>query len=191
MDEASLFKELSDNRIILLSGEIDYDFAKTVVASLLLLNARDKSAPILMYINSLGGDIDCLFSIYDTMQLIECPVKTICLGCAYSAGAVILSAGEPGMRYASENSHIMIHQVQVSDLSGTGTDIEVEAKTIKMFKTKLNNILARHTGNSPAKIRRDCENNKYMTATQAKDYGIVDHVLSGRELNFTVKKDGE
>lgn len=187
-DNLDLVTELSKNRIILLNDEFDFDLAKNVISLLLMLDLKDKNEPISLYINSIGGDVDCLFAIYDCIQTISAPVKTICLGCAYSAGALILASGSPGMRYAAENSHIMIHQIQVGGISGSGTDLEIEAKATKNIKEKLNYILARHTGQYLTKIKRDCERDKYMTAQQAKEYGIVDHILESTKQIPSLKK---
>ena len=174
----NIYDKLIKNRIVFLSEEIDSNIASTIVGVLLMLNEENKKDPITFYINCPGGSVEASFAIYDIMQLIEAPVKTICCGEASSFGALLLAAGSKGMRYATPNSRVMIHQIQIEGgVEGRGTDIEVEAKEIKAIKKRMTEVLARHTGQTYRKVYRDCEVDKYMTAQEAHAYGIVDDVL--------------
>jgi ATP-dependent Clp protease protease subunit len=169
---------LVKDRVIFLSEEIDSATASTVVALLFLLDREDKEEePISLWINSPGGDIHEFFAIYDMIQLVKAPVKTVCIGSASSAAAMLLAAGTPGLRYATPNSHVMIHQVQVEGVGGTGTEFEIEAKEVKKINNRITEILARHTGQTMTKIRKDCQHDKYLEASAAREYGIIDHIL--------------
>ncbi len=170
---ARLVKE----RVIFLSEEIDSETSSIVAALLFLLDQENDVEPISLWINSPGGDVQAFFAIYDMMQLVRSPVKTICIGEANSAAAILLAAGSKGMRYATANAHVMVHQVQVDGVGGTGTEVEIEAREVKKLKNRLTELLARHTGHSVGKIRRDCEHDKYLDAETAKEYGIIDHIL--------------
>jgi ATP-dependent Clp protease, protease subunit len=173
-----IFSRLIKERIIFLAEEIDAEVASTVAATLFFLDTQDKEEPISLYINSPGGYLECgLFAIYDMMNMICAPVKTYCIGEATSAAAVILAAGSRGHRYALPNSRIMIHEVQVSDISGTGSEVENQSKTLKYVNKKLIEIIARHTGQTHSKVSRDCKMDTWMNAEEAEKYGIIDHVL--------------
>ena len=173
-----VYARLVKDRVLFLNEEIDSGTASTIVSLLFLLDREEKEEePISLWINSPGGNVDDFFAIYDMMQLIKAPVKTICIGSACSAAAILLAAGTPGLRYATPNSHIMIHQIQIGEVSGTGTEVEIEAREVKKIKSKLNEILSRHTGHTLTKIRRDCEHDKYMDAQTALEYGMIDHIL--------------
>jgi len=173
-----VFVKLIKERKIFLSEEIDCEVASTIVALLDILNAKDPKAPISLYINSPGGDTEQCFAIYDAMQMIEAPVKTICIGHACSSAAVLLAAGNKGMRYTTPNARIMIHQVYIDgEVDGRATDFEVEVKEIKVTKKQMTEILARHTGQTYRKVYRDCETDKWLSAEEAKEYGIVDKIL--------------
>ncbi len=167
---------LIKDRIIFLHEEVDSEVASNIVALLLLLDKEDDS-PISLYINSPGGAVEGLFAIYDMMQLVKCPVYTFCVGEASSAAAILLAAGDAGHRYATRNSRVMIHQIQIDGVEGSGTDVETTAKEIKSLKKRLTEILARHTNQGYRKVLRDCEVDKYLSADEAKQYGIVDHIL--------------
>lgn len=189
VDNFRLTSELAKKRIVLLSGDFDFKLASDIVSLLLIMDFEDSEKEITIYINSDGGDVDCLLAIYDTIQIIKSPVKTVCIGCAYSAGAMILAAGTPGLRFASENSNIMIHQIQLGGAgASSGSDFEIEAKAIKSLKENLSILLARHTGQYLSKIKRDCERDKYMNAQQAKEYGIIDNIIKSTKEIPPLKK---
>lgn len=172
-----VFLHLAKERIIFLTEEIDSETASTIAASMLWLNSLDQEAPISIYINCLGGSISGLFLIYDIMNMIQCPIKTYALGECASAASVILAAGTKGYRYAFPNSSIMIHEISCTDVNGKSTDIENEVKNIKNTNRNLIETLARHTGQSYRKVLKDCKIDKYMTASEAIEYGIVDKIL--------------
>lgn len=171
-----VYARLVRERVIFLNEEINDESAGLIVAKLFLLDRENSSEPIELWINSPGGETDGFFAIYDMIQMIQAPVKTVCIGSASSAAAIVLAAGTPGYRYATKNSHIMIHQV-LGAISGKASDVENEAKEMKKLKNTLTEILARHTGNTMAKIKRDTESDRYMDAQTAKDYGIIDEIL--------------
>jgi ATP-dependent Clp protease, protease subunit len=172
-----IYARLVKERVIFLAEEIDPETSSIVAGLLFLLDQEDSEEPISLWIHSPGGDVQAFFAIYDMMQLIRAPVKTICIGEANSAAAILLAAGSAGMRYATANAHVMVHQVSVEGVGGTGTEVEIEAREVKKLKSRLTEILARHTGHSVGKIRRDCEHDRYMDAEAAKEYGIIDHIL--------------
>lgn len=169
--------ELLRSRTIIISHEINQNDSATVVGLLLLLDSTNQK-DITLLINSPGGGIEGLMAIYDTMQMIRSNIRTVCMGDASSAAAIILAAGTKGMRYASQNSQVMIHQMQVSGGSGgSTTDIEIEARASKVLKRRLTDILARHTGQTYQKVYKDCERDKYMFADEALEYGIIDEII--------------
>jgi len=173
-----IYSRLIKDRIIFLHEEINAEVASTIVATLLYLNLKDNDEAISIYINSPGGTVtNGLFTIYDTIQRIEAPVETVCVGEAYSAAAVILAAGEKGRRKAYPNSKIMIHNIQVSGMWGDTKDIMREAKLVSDENKNLLEVLARHSGNTLNKVTRDCNKDFYMTAQEAKEYGIIDEIL--------------
>ena len=172
-----LFLKLIQERIIFLNGEITTQSAASCAAILFYLNAEDSEEPISIYINSVGGEAVGLFSIYDAMNMINAPIKTIVLGEACSAAAVLLAAGSPGERYASPNSRVMIHQIQLSSIEGSKSDVENQLKPIKDMNKRIMEILARHTGQTYQKISRDCKIDKDFTAEQALEYGLIDKIL--------------
>lgn len=167
---------LLKDRVIFLDSEIDQEVASNIVALLFLLD-RESSEPISLWINSNGGILEGLFAIYDMMQRIKCPVKTICVGEACSAAAVLLAAGSKGIRFAMPNSRIMIHQIQINGMEGTNAEIEVSAKELKKLQSLLTETIARHTGNSVVKIKRDIKLDKYLSAKEAIEYGLIDKLL--------------
>ena len=171
-----LFSRLLKNRIILLSGEIDDILANTVVAELLYLDSLSHE-DISIYINSPGGNVTSGFAIYDTMNFIKSDVSTICLGMAASMAAFLLSSGKEGKRYALPNSEVMIHQ-PLGGASGQATEIKIAAEHILKTKKKLNEILAKNTGKSIKQIENDTDRDNYLTANDAKDYGLVDKILT-------------
>ena len=184
----SVYSQLIKDRIIFLNNELDRKLATGIVASLLLFEHENNQATISLYINSPGGDVSSLFAVYDIMQIISAPIRTICVGEACSSAAILLAAGTKGMRSATSNSRVMIHQIQIEGVAGRGTDIEVEAKEIKIIKRSMTGILARHTGQTYRKVYRDCETDTYLSAAEAKDYGIIDEILQPSKTIEILKK---
>ena len=176
-----IYSRLLKDNIIFLGTPIDDNVANVVTAQLLFLEAEDPAKDISLYINSPGGSISAGMAIYDTMQFIRPDVTTICVGQAASMAALLLAAGAPGKRFALPNSRILIHQPSMSGLSGQATDIDIHAREILRLRESMNQILARHTGNTVEKIQSDVERDYIMTAGQAKEYGIVDQVISKKE----------
>ncbi|EAL0061199.1 ATP-dependent Clp endopeptidase proteolytic subunit ClpP [Campylobacter lari] len=171
-----IYSRLLKDRIIMLSGEINDDLATSIVAQLLFLEAEDPQKDIYLYINSPGGVVTSGFSIYDTMNYIKADVSTICIGQAASMGAFLLSCGAPGKRFALPNSRIMIHQ-PLGGARGQATDIEIQAKEILRLKAILNDILAKNTKQKLSKIEKDTDRDFFMSAVEAKEYGLIDKVL--------------
>ncbi|MCR2104491.1 ATP-dependent Clp endopeptidase proteolytic subunit ClpP [Campylobacter upsaliensis] len=171
-----IYSRLLKDRIVMLSGEINDDVASSIVAQLLFLEAEDPQKDIYLYINSPGGVITSGFSIYDTMNYIKPDVCTICIGQAASMGAFLLSCGAKQKRFALPNSRIMIHQ-PLGGAKGQATDIEIQAKEILRLKTILNEILAQNTNQKIARITKDTERDFFMSAIEAKEYGLIDKVL--------------
>lgn len=181
-----MYTRLLKDRIIFVGGHggaIDTESANALIAQLLYLDADDADKDISLYINSPGGMVTAGLAVYDTMQYIKAPITTICLGMAMSFGAVLLAAGTKGKRYALPNARIMIHQPLIygEGISGQVTDIAIEAKELDITKKKLTDILAKHTGKSAEKVLADCERNHYLSAEQAKEYGIVDEIFQPRK----------
>jgi len=171
-----IFSLLLKNRIIFLGTPINDQVANLIVAQLLFLNQEDREAPISMYINSPGGQVYAGLAIYDTMQMITNPISTVAVGVTASFGTVLLTAGAKGQRYALPHATIHIHQ-PLGGVQGQASDIEIEAREILRLKTRLNQILALHTGQSVETIERDTDRNFYMDAKTAVEYGVVDQVL--------------
>lgn len=181
-----IYSRLLKDRIVFVGGvesEVTTDSANALIAQLLFLDAEDNTKDINMYINCPGGSVTAGLAIYDTMQYIKSPITTICMGMAMSFGAVLLAAGTKGKRYALKHSRIMIHQPLVrGGLSGQATDINLEAKEISLAKDNLAEILAMHTGQTKEKVLADTERNFYMSAQEAKDYGLIDEIIiSGKK----------
>lgn len=176
-----IYSRLLKDNIIFLGTPIDDSVANLVTAQLLFLEAEDPDKDISLYINSPGGSISAGMAIYDTMQFIRPDVTTICVGQAASMGALILAAGTPGKRFALPNSRILIHQPSMSGLAGQATDIDIHAREILRLRESMNQILVRHTGQGIERIQKDVERDYIMTADQAKEYGIVDQVISRKE----------
>ena len=171
-----IYSRLMQDRIVLLGGEVNDDSANLIVAQLLFLQAQDAKKPVSMYINSPGGSVTAGLAIYDTMQFISCPVHTYCIGQAASMGAVLLTAGEKGHRFALPNARIMIHQPW-GGAEGKASDIEITAKEILRLKEKLNEILAKHAGRKMADVVKDTDRDHFMSAEEAKEWGLIDEVL--------------
>ena len=174
-----IFSRLLNDRIILLSEEVNDTTASLIVAQMLYLEGQDPDKDIQFYINSPGGSVTAGMAIYDTMQYIKCDVSTICVGMAASMGAFLLSAGAKGKRIALPNAEIMIHQPSGGS-QGQATDIQIQAEHILRIKDKLNHILAENTGKSVETIAADCERDNFMSAEEAQAYGLVDKVIYKR-----------
>jgi len=174
-----IYSRLLKDRIIMLGTPIDDHIANLIVAQLLFLEAEDPEKDIYLYINSPGGVVTAGLAIYDTMQYIKPDVVTICMGQAASMGAVLLAAGAPGKRFALPHARIMIHQ-PLGGFQGQATDIEIHAKEILRLKKMLNEILAKHTGQPIEKIEQDTDRDYFMSAQEAKEYGLIDKVLERR-----------
>jgi ATP-dependent Clp protease, protease subunit len=168
---------LLENRIVFLQGEIYTGNANEVVMKLLFLQSENRRKDIHFYINSPGGEVVSTLAIYDTMQMLSCPVATYCVGQAASGGAVLLAGGSPGKRYCLPNSTVMVHQPH-GGVRGQISDIEIQANEILRMRTQLNEILAKHTGKTVDQIAKDTDRDFFLTANDAKDYGIVDHLLT-------------
>jgi ATP-dependent Clp protease protease subunit len=177
-----IFSRLLKERIIIVSNQVDTTMADIVVAQLLFLEGEDPEKDIQMYINSPGGSISDGMAIYDTMQFIKCDVSTICVGEAASMGSFILAGGAKGKRYALPNAEILIHQPLISGgLGGQATEIEIEAKHLNDIKKRMNTILAQNTGRTYEELVRDTDRNHWMTAQEALDYGLIDHIYTTRK----------
>ena len=175
-----IYSRLLKDRIIFLGGAVDDHVANVMIAQLLFLEADEPDKDIHMYINSPGGIVTSGLAIYDTMQYIKPNISTLCLGQASSMAALLLAAGTKGMRYALPHSRILIHQ-PLGGVQGQATDVGIQAKEILRMREELNLILVDHTGQSLEKIQTDTDRDFYMTGEQARDYGIVDHVIAKRE----------
>lgn len=182
-----IFSLLLKNRIVFLGTPINDQIANLTVAQLLFLNQEDREAPISMYINSPGGQVYAGLAIYDTMQMISNPISTVAVGVTASFGTVLLCAGAKGQRYALPHATIHIHQ-PLGGVQGQATDIEIEAREILRLKTRLNQILSLHTGQTVDTIEKDTDRNFYMDAKGAVDYGIVDQVLESPTEKVEKKK---
>ena len=172
-----IYSRLLKERIIFLGGPIDDSVANVVVAQLLFLESEDPDKDIHLYINSPGGVVTAGLAIYDTMQYIKPDVSTICIGQAASMGSILLTAGAAGKRYALPHARIMIHQ-PLGGAQGQSTDIQIQAKEILRLREVGNNILAHHTGQDPEKINVDTERDNFMSAEEAKEYGLIDEVVT-------------
>lgn len=175
-----LYSRLLEDRIVFLSGEINFQTASSVVAQLLYLETKDPNKDIFLYINSPGGSVTDGMAIYDTMNYIKCDVSTICVGFAASMGAFLLSSGTKGKRYALPNSEIMIHQPS-GGVSGQASEIAIVAEHILKTRAKMNRILAENTSQPLEKIERDVDRDYYMDAEEALEYGIIDKVYKTRK----------
>ncbi|MBX3706867.1 MAG: ATP-dependent Clp endopeptidase proteolytic subunit ClpP [Pseudomonadales bacterium] len=175
-----IFSRLLKERIIFMVGPVDDNVANLVVAQMLFLESENPDKDINLYINSPGGSVTAGMSIYDTMQFVRCDVSTMCIGQAASMGAFLLGAGTPGKRYALPNARVMIHQPSGGS-RGTAADIEIQAREILLMRERLNRILAQHTGQTVERIAEDSARDFWMTAHEAKDYGLVDLVQEPRK----------
>jgi ATP-dependent Clp protease protease subunit len=176
--EMNPYNKLFEERIIFLGVQIDDASANDVMAQLITLESIDPDRDILMYINSPGGSMTSMMAIYDTMQYIQPDIQTFCLGQAASAAAVLLAAGTKGKRMALPNSRILIHQPAVESGYGQSSDLEIQAREILRMRTAMERVIAQHTGKDEDQVRRDVERDKFFTAEEAKEYGLVDEVLT-------------
>ena len=174
-----IYSRLLEDRIIMLSGEIDDATANTVVAQLIYLEGKDPDKDICIYINSPGGSVTAGLAIYDTMNYVKCDVSTICIGMAASMGAFLLSSGKKGKRYALPNSEIMIHQ-PLGGAHGQASDIKIQADHILKIKDKLNKILSENTGKPIEQVEKDTDRDNYLSAEEALEYGLVDKIFYKR-----------
>jgi len=174
-----IYSRLLKERIILMAGVVDDNIANSIVAQLLFLASKDPKKDIQIYINSPGGSVTAGLAIYDTMQYIKPDISTVSIGMSASMGALILAAGTKGKRYSLPNSEILLHQV-AGGAKGQATEIEITAKQILKIKETLNKILAKHTGQPLSKISKDTDRDFYLTAQEAKEYGIIDEVIGGK-----------
>ena len=171
-----IYSRLLLDRIVFISGEVHDDMANAIVAQLLFLQSQDPKKQINVYINSPGGSVTAGLAIYDTMQFVKCPIATYCIGQAASMGAVLLTAGTKGLRHALPNARVMIHQPS-GGAEGKATDIEITAKEILRLKEVLNGILAKHSGKKMADVVNDTERDYFMSAEEAKEWGLIDKVI--------------
>ena len=171
-----IYSRLLLDRIVFISGEVNDDMANAVCAQLLFLQSQDAKKEISVYVNSPGGSVTAGLAIYDTMQFVKCPVATYCIGQAASMGAVLLAAGEKGRRFSLPNARIMIHQPW-GGAEGKASDIEITAREILLLKARLNEILAHHCGRDVAVVEHDTDRDHFMSAEEAKEWGLVDEVL--------------
>lgn len=172
-----IYSRLLEDRIIFLGGEITTEVANSVIAQLLFLEGKDNTKDICLYINSPGGSIDAGLAILDTMNYIKCDVSTICVGLCASMGAVLLSSGQKGKRFALKHSKIMIHQPLLTNASGQASDIKIVADEILKSRDCINDILSQTTGQSKEKIEQDTNRDYYLTSDEAKEYNLIDRVL--------------
>ncbi len=176
-----IYSRLLKERIVFLGGPIIDPVANSVIAQMLFLTSKDPKKDIQLYINSPGGVLTSALAIYDTMQYVKCPVSTVCVGSAASGAAVLLAAGAKGKRFSLPNAQILLHQVAVTGLGGPAVEIEITAKHIIKLKETVNKILAKHTGQKLEKIERDTDRDFYLSAKEAKDYGLIDKVITTKE----------
>jgi len=176
-----IYSRLLKDNIIFLSGQISDHMANAIIAQMLFLESQDSKKDIQLYVTSPGGSVTAGMAIYDTMQFVKLDVSTICVGVAASMGSFLLAAGTKGKRFALPNSEILIHQIHVSGgMDGQATDIEIAAKQIMKIKENMNQLLAKHTGQQLAKIEKDTDRDFWLTAEEAKKYGIIDEVIKKR-----------
>jgi len=172
-----LFSRLLKDRIVFLGSQIDDQLANVLVAQLLFLESEDPDKDVMMYVNSPGGDVIAGLAIYDTMQCLRCPVATICVGQAASMASFLLAAGAKGKRQALPHARVMIHQ-PLAGFQGKATDIEIHAREVLEARRTINALYAKHTGQTAEKIARDTERDNFMTSAEARDYGLIDEVLT-------------
>lgn len=183
-----IFSRLLMDRIVFLGTPVTDDVANIIIAQLLFLQADNPERDINLYINSPGGSVSAGLAIYDTMQFLTAPIRTICMGMAASMGAFLLAAGTAGKRMALPHSRIMIHQPSQNGGGGTAADIEIQAKEILYLRSKMNELMAKHTGRPVEQIERDTDRDRFMSAEEAKDYGLIDSVIVQQRAIEAVEK---
>lgn len=183
-----IFSRLLEERIVFLGGSINDDVANVIIAQLLFLDNENSEADISFYINSPGGYVHSTLAIYDTMKFIRADVSTVCLGMAASGAAVLLAGGKKNKRFVLPNSKVMIHQ-PLGGIEGQATDIQIHAEEMLKMKKRLNEILAKETGRKPNQVEKDTERDFFMSATEAKNYGIIDKILEERPVTKAKKDD--
>jgi len=174
-----IYSRLLKDRIVFLAGPVTDQLANSVIAQMLFLASKDPEKDIKLYLNTPGGSVTAGMAIYDTMQYVKPDISTVCIGLAASMGATLLAAGEKGKRFALPNSQVLLHQV-AGGVTGEAVEIEITAKQILKIKEKLNNILAKHTGQPLSKIEKDTDRDFYLSADEAKDYGLIDKVIKSK-----------
>lgn len=179
-----IWSRLLEDRIVFLGTPINDTVANFLIGQLLYLQKADRTRDVHLYINSPGGSISAGLAVYDTLQYISCPVETVCIGMAASMAAILLAAGSPGKRFALPNSRIMIHQPW-GGAQGTAADIEIQAEEILHARTLLNGVLSKHTGRPLSQIERDTERDKYLSAAESREYGIIDEVVTSMKKPAT------
>ncbi|MGB2762706.1 MAG: ATP-dependent Clp protease proteolytic subunit [Minisyncoccales bacterium] len=178
-----IYSRLLKERIIFLAGPITDSVANSVIAQMLFLASQEPKKDIQLYINTPGGVVTSGLAIYDTMQYVRSPISTVCIGIAASMGATLLAAGAKGKRFALPNSEILLHQVAGGGISGAAVEIEITARQIIKIKEKLNKILAKHTSQPLSRIEKDTDRDFYLSAQDAKEYGIIDQVISSQKIS--------
>lgn len=182
-----IYSRLLKERIVFLTGPVTDTVANLVIAQLLFLASQDPEKDIQLYINTPGGSVTAGLAVYDTMQYVKCPVATICFGLAGSMGAVLLAAGEKGKRFALPNAEVLLHQV-AGGAQGQASEIEITARQIIKIKNNLNQIIANHTGQALDKVEKDTDRDFYLSAQEAKEYGVIDEVITKGMIGIDDKK---
>ncbi len=185
-----IFSRLLKDRIIFITDQIEDNMANLIIAQLLFLESEDPEKDIYLYINSPGGVVTAGLAIYDTMQYLKAPVNTVCIGQAASMGAVLLAAGAKGKRYALPNARIMIHQGS-GGFRGNTPDVMIQVKELETLVDKLTKILAHHSGQTVDQVRKDSDRDRFMSAEEAKTYGLIDEVYTGKESLISLAKDDD
>lgn len=175
-----IYSRLLEDRIVFLAGPISDTAANSIIAQILFLASKNPKKDIKLYINSPGGSVTAGLAIYDTMQYVECPISTVCIGLAASMAAVLLAAGEKGKRFTLPNSEILLHQV-AGGVSGEAAAIEITAKQIIKIRDKINKVLAQHTGQPLSKVSKDTDRDFYLSSLEAKEYGLIDAVIESKK----------
>ncbi len=175
-----IYSRLLEERIVFLGRPINSNLANSIIAQMLFLNSKNNKKDIQLYINSPGGVLSSALAVYDTMQYIKCPVSTVCVGSAASAAAVLLAAGEEGKRFSLPNAQIMLHQVAANGVGGQATEISITAEHVMNLKKRVNKILSKHTGQKASKIEKDTDRDFYLSAKEAKKYGVIDKVIKSK-----------
>ena len=175
-----IYSRLLQERIIFLGREINDNLANSIIAQMLFLNSKDSKKEIQLYINSPGGVLSSALAVYDTMQYIKCPVSTVCIGSAASGAAILLASGAKGKRFSLPNAQIMLHQVAMRGVGGQASEIYITAEHIMKLKQRVNQILSNHTGQSVGRIEKDTDRDFYLSAPEAKKYGVIDQVIKSK-----------